>query len=260
MNVMEGVEEYPDRWGQSQVWLHSCWSSTTKTQRQTSSPVLLQSLNPSIYCPTLKTDPALDTVQHAAVRWILQSLVIKQTWIWGFLYLSQCKGKKHAQSKLLIVNISPQCLVQETFLPVNWMMLAEPMWSLRPSLTWHEATILCCLSNILGKKINATWQHYIKSFCALIFLFCLCTFVWGVRSRSRGPGGAELVRTMWESNEETVHVVFSLQFLLWLWKRLHLHRSFHTATSSITADGLACIFCTSPQVDPWALPRWKRSK
>ena len=29
-NMMEGAEVRPDRWGQSQVWLHSCWSSTSE--------------------------------------------------------------------------------------------------------------------------------------------------------------------------------------------------------------------------------------
>lgn len=67
------------------------------------------------------------------------------------------------------------------------------MWSLRPSVTWHEATISYCLSNTRRekkKKINATWQHYIKSLCVLIFLFCLCTFVWGVQSCSPRPRGS----------------------------------------------------------------------
>lgn len=64
-------------------------------------------------------------------------------------------------------------------------------------MTWSNDFMLSV--KYTGRKINATWQHYIKSFCALIFLFCLCTFVWGVQSHSRGPGGAELARTMWEA-------------------------------------------------------------
>lgn len=68
-------------------------------------------------------------------------------------------------------------------------ILVEQAESLRPLLTWHVATILCCLSNIQEKKINATWQRYIKSLCVLIFLFCWRTFVWGAASRSACPGG-----------------------------------------------------------------------
>lgn len=140
----------------------------------------------------------------------------------------------------------------------------ERYWRSRCDLrgpAWHDMKqrFLCCLSNIRTKKINATWQHYIKSFCALIFLFCLCTFVWGAQSRSRGPGGAELARTMWESEEETAHVVFSLQFLLWLHDRLHLYRPFHTSTSSISANALQTTFLlgSSPQLDPEILLKWR---
>lgn len=112
---------------------------------------------------------------------------------------------------LLTVNISSRCLVQETFLPKNWVILEEPMRSPRPSLTWHEATILCCLSNIQGKKINATWQHYIKSFCALIFLFCLCTFVWGVQRLVLKAQGEQSWREQCGNpGRKTTHVVFSL--------------------------------------------------
>lgn len=68
----------------------------------------------------------------------------------------------------------------------------------------------------------------------MIFLFCLCTLVWGVESCS----GAGLQRTMWESEEETVRVVFSPQFLLQLQKRLSLYRPLHVSTSSISADAL----------------------
>lgn len=46
------------------------------------------------------------------------------------------------------------------------------------------------------KKINATWQRYIKSLCAVIFLFYFCL---GCReSLSKAQRGAELERTMWE--------------------------------------------------------------
>lgn len=122
-------------------------------------------------------------------------------------------------------------------------------------MTWSNDFMLS-VKHTQKKKINETWQHYIKSFCALIFLFCLCTFVWGVESCSRGPGGAELARTMWESKKETAHVVFSLQFLLWLQKKLHLYRPFRMSTPSISADRLERTFCTSPQLNPWIPLRW----
>jgi len=92
-------------------------------------------------------------------------------------------------------------------------------------MTWSNDLMLSV--RYTGKEINATWQHYIKSFCASMFLFCLRTFVWSVQSHSRGPGGAEPATTIWEPREETAHVVFSQQFLLWLQKRLHLYRPFH---------------------------------
>lgn len=119
------------------------------------------------YCSSLWIHPSTVWLIKQTQSWMLQhttmwssaqSLVIKLTCVWGllsveqFLYVPLCKGNKHIQNELLTVNIAPQCLVQETFIPVNWMILAEPTWSLRPSLTWHEATILCCLSNILGEK------------------------------------------------------------------------------------------------------------
>lgn len=46
------------------------------------------------------------------------------------------------------------------------------------------------------KKINATWQRYIKSLCAVIFLFYFCL---GCReSLSKAQRGAEPERTMWD--------------------------------------------------------------
>lgn len=226
-------------------------------------------MNPSIHCPTDEADPDYGyCTPHCFVEYKVLSKVgdkvghktnsgLRLT----FSSLTMCRCVKAGTSHIwiLTVKVSPQCLVQETFLPKNWAILEELMWSPRPSVTWHEATILCCLSNIQKnqKKINATWQHYIKSFCVLIFLFCLCTFVWGAESCSRGPVGAEPARTMWESRAETAHVVLSLRFLLWLQKRLHLYRPFHVSTSSISADRLERTFCTSPRLNPWIPLRWR---
>lgn len=52
---------------------------------------------------------------------------------------------------------------------------------------------------------------------------------------------------MWESEEETVRVVFSPQFLLQLQKRLSLYRPLHVSTSSISADSLEREPTPSPE-------------
>lgn len=217
----------------------------------------------------IKQTQASDAAQPTALWSSEQTLRFEVCFLWSGLYMCHCVKATNTfricTNELLTA--SPQSIDRELSLPKDWMVLVEPMQSLKPSLTWHEATILCCLSNIQEeKKINAAWQHYIKSLCALIFLFCLCTFVWGVASRSRGPGGAELARTMWESEEAKLHMLsfFSSssppQFMLGLQKRRHLYRPFHPATSSITADRLGCTFNTNPQREPGILRRWRRSK
>lgn len=85
--------------------------------------------------------------------------------------------------------MAPRCFVQDAFLSTNRMIQAEPTRDLQGP-AWHDMKqrFYSVCQIYWEKKINATWQHYIKSLCALIFLFCPCTFVWGVPSRSRGPG------------------------------------------------------------------------
>ena len=135
----------------------------------------------------------------------------------------------------------------------------ERYWQSRRDLrgpAWHDMKqrfyVVC---QIYGEKnqCNLTALHKELLCLDISFLpvyFCLES----LESRCGGPGGAELERTMWESEEETARVVFSLQFLLWLRKKLHLYRPFHTSTSSINVDRLESTFCTESRAWP---QRWR---
>lgn len=182
-----------------------------------------------------------------------------------FVYVSLCKGNKHVQSPHKWITHSQHLSTvskKHFYQGIEWYWQSQ--CDLR-GLAWHDMKqrfyVVC---QTFGKKqINATWQHYIKSFCVLIFLFCLCTFVWGVQSSSRGPGGAELARTMWESKEETAHVIFSLQFLLWLQKEAASLQTISYGniihhSRQVRLLHLPHSFSSNLQLDPWILLRWNQ--
>lgn len=220
----------------------------------------------------IKTDPGRRrcTAHRFVVQWT-------NSQIWGllsakwFVYVSLCKGNKHILSShkwithSLSTKYRPRTISSKG---LNGIGRADAISGAQLDMTWSNDFMLSVkyTGRKKKKKINAAWQHYIKSLCVLIFLFCLCTFVWGVASRSRGPGGAELARTMWESEEaKPLHMslfffFLSPQFLLWLQNRRHLYRPFHPATSSITADKSDCTFNTNPRREPRILLRWRRSR
>lgn len=101
-----------------------------------------------------------------------------------------------------MLDASIQNAAKETALPKNSVILEEPMQSLNSCLTWHEATISCCLSNRNEEKsqCNLTALHK-EPLCLDISFLSACTFVWCAASCCRDPGGAAPARTMWESEE-----------------------------------------------------------
>ena len=116
--------------------------------------------------------------------------------------------------------------------PRNISTRTDVISAARHDTTRQQFYVVC---QIYGKEnqCNMTALHK-ELLLPWVFLSPVRTFVWGAETPSPGPGGgAELLRTMWESEEETTHVVFSLQSPQRLPKRLHLYRPFQTATSSI---------------------------
>ena len=188
---MKGVEERPDRWGQISVWLHSCWSAA-KTWRKTSTPLPIQLLEPIHLAFPLTTRrytvlALLCGQEYKEVNQVGHWVGHKTTS--GFNVLCRCV-KAGTSHKWISQSQDPSTKPRPK---KNWAILAESMWSVRPNLTWHVAAILCWLSK-KKRKINATCQHYIKSFCALIFSFLPLYFCLGCRelfSRPRGSRASE---------------------------------------------------------------------
>lgn len=86
------------------------------------------------------------------------------------------------------------------------------------------------------RKINATWQRYIKSLCAVIFLFYFCL---GCReSLSKAQRGAKPRRTMSDPGrrENGTCCLFSAASSVTFF--FSFNRPFHVSTSSVTSGGL----------------------
>lgn len=142
MDMMEGVEEHPDRWGQSRVWLHSCWSFT-KIQRQTSTPFLLQPLNPSAHCDTHETD----THTHTGLRFCTLHCSLVGGIKFGHKtsldlklksHFLMCKGDKHSE---LHKWITKSTYVHNASSKKHFYWRIEWNWQSRCNLcgpAWHD--------------------------------------------------------------------------------------------------------------------------
>lgn len=136
--------------------------------------------------------------------------------LWSGLYMCHCVKATNTFRVCTneLLTVSPQSIDRELSLPKDWMVLVEPMQSLKPSLTWHEATILCCLSNIQEEKKNQcslTALHKEPLCLDISFLpvyFCLgCS-----ESFSRPRGSRAGKNNVGIRGGKTAHVVFFFVF------------------------------------------------